>query len=373
MGAGLGLVGTALAGAAVGAGEVGKEGLEFAARSTLNDQLAEIQRMRDDRLEEFAKGREQRGYDQAREMQGAGFAHAEGMQAGQFAFTKAENQLMRDFQKSEHELNRTLQKDMHNDTIKVQMGQLGVAQAQLKLAQEAVTLQPLADGSYMKVGRDGKSQGQLSDLSGNVIYGTKDLTAGAQKMIDVYNTAIKGVEAELRTETDPEMKKVLRDRIDFYVAASAKLSGMNTPAAPGAAGKSGWDNESGTVMLNGQAIGNAKNEQQARKMIDDAKKGATAAPATTPKTADAKPGGIVQSAMPEETGVGKEVDMARTAVSAAQERLRQFGAVQRKRDPDGYATAQRAAAEAEAELKSALERYSGTTSNEPARSMQRRP
>ena len=64
---GLGIIGTALAGAAAG---VGTEGAKFLSSSFLNEQMAEIQKQRDARLEEFAKGREERGYAHGKEMLG---------------------------------------------------------------------------------------------------------------------------------------------------------------------------------------------------------------------------------------------------------------------------------------------------------------
>ena len=62
---GLGLIGTAMAGAAVG---LGTEGAKFMSATFLKEQEAEIQKLRDERIEEYAKGREQRGYEASREL-----------------------------------------------------------------------------------------------------------------------------------------------------------------------------------------------------------------------------------------------------------------------------------------------------------------
>jgi hypothetical protein len=230
--AGLGLVGTALAGAAMGAGTVGAEAMDWVKRSTLNDQLAELQKQRDERLEGFAKGREERGYAHAEKTQERGFTHAERMQQSGQEFTKGENNLNRQLQQNIAQLHEKAATERHNETIRVQMARLGLAQQQFNLAKEQITLMPMADGTFQKVDRHGNSKGTATDLNGNPLQGAKDISKSTQMLMEANNVLLKGLEAEMRAETDPAEKAKIRERVDFFHKYQETLAGVGGNKRP---------------------------------------------------------------------------------------------------------------------------------------------
>jgi hypothetical protein len=161
--------------------------------------------------------------------------------------------------------------------------------------------------------------------------------------------------------------------MEFYVAANRQLAGIASPAAPA---RSGWDQESKRVFVNGKSIGTANNQAGAdalvkRAEIDFLKKnpekapdfderhgfgqaakilgrespvapaaGPAAAPDATPAAALPKVAGTTANAA--ESDAGAAVDAARIAHREALEKLQAFGLVKQKMDPTSYRAAQQA-------------------------------
>lgn len=313
--AGLGMIGTAMAGAAYGAGKVGEEAMDYVKKATLADQAAEIQKLRDATLEGYASSREQRQYGHAEELQRGGFKHAETLQAGQQEFTKSENKANRDFQTEEHRLNRELQASQHKETIGLHLQQLKLARDTFDFTRQEIKLQPLGDGTILKLDKTGQVIGPLADpLTGGVYKGAKDLPAGTLKYLDIVKESIEGMQNELRVETDPARKAALQAKVDLAVHNAGVISGVMTGAPSGEQGRTGWDPGTNKVIVNGKEIGEAKSKVQSDRMIADALSGKTAT------AVPAKAGGPAPAGAAAEPAWGESTE-GRTMITDWMERM----------------------------------------------------
>ena len=257
---GMGLIGGAFSGLGEGLMTGAKMYGDYLSKATLQEEAAKIQAQRDAVLaryrrsdleysEEKAGERQGKGFGHAEKLQKGGFAqaeklqkggfehsetlqrqgfgHAETLQKGQQGFTQTENILNRKLQRDLEASRETAAGNRHKQTIGVQM-------AQLKAAQEKVTLVPQADGSMMKMAPDGRNLGLFQDSEGKVVYGPKDIPKSTQLMMETNNKLIASLTAEMRIAESPEEKAVIRTQMEYYAAANAKLSGTadNSPKWP---------------------------------------------------------------------------------------------------------------------------------------------
>lgn len=266
-----------------------KENMKLAqeAQASRDAVLEQYQVKRADVAEERAVGREERTETRAVGREARGYQHAIDI-AGQG----------REFTKTENELNRTLQRELeasrekatgerHRQTIGVQM-------AQLELAKKHTTLVPQADGSMIKMTPDGRSEGTLTDLSGNIVYGPKDIAKSSQLMMETNNKVLEGLKDEMRTAIGEEEKAAIRAKRDFYVEANRKLAGL--ASEPKTGGRLVFDTTTKDVLRDGMKIGTAKDEADARRRYGAG--ATTAAPAATPTPARAEPPAVAATPPP---------------------------------------------------------------------------
>src|SRR3990167_7589540 len=230
---GMGLIGGAFSGLGEGLMTGAKMYGDYLSKATLQEEEAKIQAQRDAVLARYSRSDLEYSEEKAGERQGKGFGHAEKLQKGGFehsetlqrqGFGHAETlqKGQQGFTQTENILNRKLQRDLeasretaagnrHKQTIGVQM-------AQLKAAQEKVTLVPQADGSMMKMAPDGRNLGLFQDSEGKVVYGPKDIPKSTQLMMETNNKLIANLTAEMRIAESPEEKAVIRTQMEYYAA-----------------------------------------------------------------------------------------------------------------------------------------------------------
>lgn len=240
---GLGLIGSAVAEGAAGAGEGIGQGVALAGKAFSAEILEkEKQAAMGQREESLARlnnashdARQERGFVHAERLQKTGFEHTEEMQRSMQGFTQAENYLNRELQEKLETMREGSAERRHSETIKVQMAGIGIQQAQLKLAQNHVQLVPQADGSMVKMTSDGKTIGYLTDDKGAKVLGTKDVAASTRILMEGNVKQMTAIESEIRTSMDPAEKSMLRGKIEFLQQANERLSQGLKPEAPQAA------------------------------------------------------------------------------------------------------------------------------------------
>lgn len=195
-----------------------------------------------------------------------------------------------DFRSRESREGRTHQETLQNNLLKHQKElaenlekatnerhrqSLGVQYAQLKATQEQVSLVPQADGRILKVRKDGESAGYLSDQSGNVIQGPKNVSDGAKLLIEGNTRVMAALAKDAADALDENVRNQINQRIADLQNENKRLAGMSDGSEPNKAASKGarWDNESGNVILDGRVIGTAKSKAEAKKLADDHRAG----------------------------------------------------------------------------------------------------
>jgi hypothetical protein len=382
MGIGLGLVGSAMAGAAVGAGEVGQQGLDYAAKATLADHAAEIQKLRDARMAEL----EQQTH---RVNTATDIENLPARGAAETDVLKTREDALRD---GKVETANRLPRTLPAGSSEVVDGKVVVTAPEKPLPQEhldyyrAMADRMNAETAAIRNGdkyKAGGGKGQLpnikveTDSDGNFInidqnsgavgrlIAKQDAKSSAWHMFSPNEPAKPAQEARIEWTYNgkvlpnglDDLYPAIRGRIGTIPGSEGKQAGPALPrtdaefnALPVGTeyinpkdGKTytkiqtGWDKKSGEVRVAGQKIGVALDNADAVQMIERFKKdgkvaepGASFTPAATAPSAFANVPDNEASAA---------YDAARIAHRAAIVRERTFGLVKQKMDPAGYQAA----------------------------------
>lgn len=221
------------------------------------------------------------------------------------------------------------------------LAQAALAKVQLESAKTASTLRTqLAEARAS--GNDDAVQAiqqQITDLA----FTGKD-TAAAYRTYSTAQAKLLDLEAKLADDTkmlNPGQIASIRGEIDearMVQRQAAKDLGVSLPdKAAKTTGKTGWDSTTGQVFRNGEVVGTAKSEQEARAM---AKGGAPAKETGASKPAEDKPRGILESVRPDppkppttlETMEKEKANALRPMVDALKVAEQQFVATARSGD-----------------------------------------
>lgn len=234
----------------------------------------------------------------AAERQQAGFGHAETMerdirqpfertqQQARFGNEKTLQDARLAYDRERDSENRTLTREQITSHEKIAQANNANAMAIAKIG-GSVTQD--TQGNVLWVGKDGKAQ-QIMDPNNpdKPLVGFKDLTPAAKAYADVIKDQLKGLDREelsAATTGDQAMQAKITERrgklnadLLNVLTGGIGAAGKEAPAP----GKTGWDSTSGKVYANGQEVGSAKSEAEARKIVEDARKkpAAPAAPAS---------------------------------------------------------------------------------------------
>ena len=220
------------------------------------------------------------------------------------------------------------------------LAQAALAKVQLESAKTASTLRTqLAEARAS--GNDDAVQAiqqQITDLA----FTGKD-TAAAYRTYSTAQAKLLDLEAKLADDTkmlNPGQIASIRGEIDearMVQRQAAKDLGVSLPDKVEKAGKNGWDSTTGQVFRNGEVVGTAKSEQEARALV---KGGAPAKDAGASKPATDKPRGILESVRPDppkppttlETMEKEKANELRPMVDALKVAEQQFVATARSGD-----------------------------------------
>lgn len=263
----------AMAGMVSGAGQEMAKGLgtiqATLGQSYLQDERDKLERARLELTEGYATEREKRGY-----------AHGEQLQRDNQEFTRGENRLTREYDstkldktlthddkkldkmqghdseekdkdrtqaKTIAEMSRTSQETIARENRTSAEGMAtakntldekhfklnyGIALAQIRAHKDEVSLQPQADGSFVKVTRDGRVLGVAIDPeTKKPLNGGRDLPAATKVLAEVNMNMIKIKGKELENQTLlPEERSKLQGEMDKLKQETEILLGK-TPAA----------------------------------------------------------------------------------------------------------------------------------------------
>lgn len=200
----MGLILSALGGAGEGAAKAGQQFGEYASRSALQSEAAEITKLRDAKLEEFASAREQRGYGHSERLQQQGFEHEESLAAVKQAFDA-----------EEHEKTRGVTREQIASHEKVSAANNAVA---LQIANIGGTVQPDKEGNILWIGKDGKAKPIMDPNSPDQpLKSYKDLTPAAKAYSDVLKAQLVDLDrAEIQAMGDPQQLASIKQRRAEY-------------------------------------------------------------------------------------------------------------------------------------------------------------
>lgn len=292
----------------------------------------------------------------AGERQQAGFAHDETMQAGSFRHAETLQTARQAFEAEQNSLQRGLSREQIASQEKVSAANNATA---LQVARIGGSVQQDKDGTMLFIDREGNTR-TLRDPRdpSKPLVGFKDLTPASKAYADVIKAQLTGLDREeLSAATMGDQAasaKITERRARLNADLLNVLTSGITEAgksAPAPSGKTGWDSTSGKVYASGQEVGTARNEAEARKMVDEAyfKYGAqkqqqrSATPQVT-LSAPTGPAGQHRTANgpAPETGAGPALDAARKARADADEAYFRYGALKQRSDPAGFAAAKQA-------------------------------
>lgn len=268
-----GMIGKAMVGAGQALATVGVEGFRAQLQEARDARLNEYQGARDDKLMAHQSREAQLGRDTTVSEGQKGRDAAKDLHAMTDTRIQSEGKATRDLQRELAASQESAANSRHRDTIGVQL-------AQLNSLNDQVALQPQADGKILMVKKDGTSKGFLQGPDGNDIIGPKNVSDSARLLIEGNNRIQAALAKDFAEATDPAVKKDLSDRMAQLQADNKRMAGMTDSAGAAApATGSKWDDKSGQVTVNGVVIGSASNETDARKLVDNHKKGAGKKPA----------------------------------------------------------------------------------------------
>lgn len=289
----MGLIGYALAGAAQEAGRAG----EIVGLKSMEDL---IQRDRDARLHENAKELEtmrEGGAMQRLQISESGAMERLGVsekgaaerlatsEAGattrqKQGFTHAEElqRLRNTFEAEQKALDRTLTRE--EIAARKEIAGANNATA-LQVAKIGGTIQQDKDGNILFFNKQGEATQIKDPVTGEPMKGLKDLTPAAKQYADVIKTQMVGLDKEEVAALDQASKDAIvarraqlnKDLLNVLTGGISE-AGKSAPAA----GKTGFDPDTGKVFKNGQEVGTAKSVEEARKLISQPGAAAAAAP-----------------------------------------------------------------------------------------------
>src|SRR5574340_790455 len=241
-----------LAGMVSGAGEALKEGtkqaMTYYGASQLQKERDDMEMRRLQVTEVNANARELRNQDFQRGLQqeriGADLAsrsldreHADKTLDKTQGFTRDEN----DKTRQQHREDQLQAKAIADATLRQgdarlandkehQAATVKLAQAQLDAAKDKATLQPLADGTFMRVNAQGEVLGRAIDPDTNKpLQGTRDLPATTKLMVDINKTMIQFKGEQLKNPSLlPDERAVINADIDHLKQNVEQLLGIAT-------------------------------------------------------------------------------------------------------------------------------------------------
>lgn len=318
--AGLGILGSALAGAAAGAGDAGvKAGLQLQ-KQFGDEDLLKLKSEADLKLgttlenlrhtnqvsmkkevdQPFQTSERVAGQGFTREMEtdvrqpfqrtereaGQGFQTSE-RQASQM-FRTEERKASETYQAEQNKLNRDLTRDEIASRERIAANNNSVS---LQVARIGGTVQQDKDGNMLFFDKQGKATPVMDPNNpGQQLRGLKDLTPAAKQYAEVIKGQLQGLDREELAASaagDDKAKDKITERRaalnrDLLNVLTGGISEAGKAAPTG--GRKGWDSSSGKVFKDGQEIGTAKSESDARRVYSGG--GAPARP--TPASPSAK-------------------------------------------------------------------------------------
>lgn len=201
---GMGLIGGAMQGAGAAGLQLTNKAADYVEKSTLQDEAAQIQALRDQRLEEFSSAREQRGYKHSETLQGQGFAHTENLAEARQAFEAEQG-----------EKSRGVTREQMASHEKISAANNAVA---LQIANIGGTVQPDKDGNILFIGKDGKAKTIMDPNNpGQPLKSHKDLTPAAKAYSDVLKAQLVDLDrAEIQAAGDPQQMSSIKQRRAEY-------------------------------------------------------------------------------------------------------------------------------------------------------------
>lgn len=235
-----------VSGAGEGLGKAAAAAGTFLSTSALQDQRDKMEMRRLQLMESNDTAREQRGQEFQRGLQ------QERIGADLLARSQerehADKTLDRtqDFTASENDKTRQQHKDDQAQALSIakatlaqgddrlandkdhQAATVKLAQAQLDAQKENVTLQPLSDGTFMRVNAQGEVLGRALDPDTHKpLQGTKDLPATTKLMVDINKTMIQFKGEQLKNPSLlPDERSVINADIDRLKQNVEQLLGM---------------------------------------------------------------------------------------------------------------------------------------------------
>lgn len=183
---------------------------DFLSREKLQEEAAQVQAARDQRLQEFQQQSQQ-----------AGFAHADTAAAADRTF---KTELYDKEQKAA--LDRQQQGFKHEEDLAA--GRNKLLQAQIDAHKSGFTLQPLADGRLLKVGKDGTTS-YLMDPNDptKALVGPKDVSSSSKMLVDGNNKIIEGLMKQASDPmTQPDQRAMLNNQIEGLRSENKRLLGF---------------------------------------------------------------------------------------------------------------------------------------------------
>lgn len=214
-------------------------GVMIREQESLNKELSlqkvrdEAQAARDQRMQAFQSGENALSRQLTRDEGAATRTHQSAEGQANRAHTSTEAGLTRTHQSTENAANRAHQTQLHQLTERAANARhgasMGVQMAQLKAAQEQVTLMPQADGTFQKVKKDGTVLGLAMDPDGKPLQGPKDLSASTKLLVEGNNKIIAHLEDAAAKSLDPVEKRDIRQRVIELTKQNQDLLGLNKP------------------------------------------------------------------------------------------------------------------------------------------------
>ncbi len=271
-----------IAGALSGLGEGGMAGAklygEYAARTSLQEQEAEIQKMRDATLaaarrgelqlaselrtqEEVAKenritGRYSKAEETAKGMIGARTAPSSatdelGTPIQPFQISDSERSGLRqqayreaglpdvalkmeqfDVTREDERAKRDLEKQRLENESSFHKDSLSIQRAQANSWRDHVAFLPQADGTFMKQTADGRVLGIATDpKTGKPLQGPKDIPASIKILMEGNTKQMSVLESSYRTAMDDAEKRDIRAQIDGLQRLNTQLAGLKADDA----------------------------------------------------------------------------------------------------------------------------------------------
>jgi hypothetical protein len=201
----MGLLLAGLGGAGEQLAKAGASAQNYFERSALDDQLAEIQKLRDERMNEFTAGESSKNRTHAETLQQQGFEHAEKLQTA-----------MQDFQSLEHGLDREQRAQLHEETM---------TQLREQFKNQGLAIQSDKEGNLGVADLRNNKFTLLKGADGNPVKGAK-ADGDSIKLIEAIGHSMKAFDP-----LDPNTKDV-RDKLGNALLQVLSGKTQITPTPP---------------------------------------------------------------------------------------------------------------------------------------------